>query len=140
MSFCMFVLWFAQEYRLVYKITCKCDSCYAESRKGPFESIPPCKGSGIPPSFSVGCLCQRVKLQGRAGPKYALAQGSLALHTLLVDASVNCFMSNPVGLDCGAMSMRSGEIRTSRSRKQGPQLVGVGRLVSHKYTGFLCRL
>ena len=98
------VMRFPQEDRLVYEITCECNCCYTESGKCSFESIPSREWPGISPGFSVDCVLSVSETRGSWWLNYALAQGSFALHFLLVDADTNSFISNPVGLDCGAMS------------------------------------
>lgn len=39
--------------RVVYEICCKSHSRYSEPGKGALESVPPCEGSGVSPSFTV---------------------------------------------------------------------------------------
>lgn len=84
-------------------------------------------------------LCLSVsETQGSEWLNYALVQGSFALHFLLVDADTNSFISNPVGLDCGAMSTCARIVRAvDRPLNRELGLVDVGDLAAHRLRSFV---
>ena len=43
-----------EEQLLGNNVSGECDGGYSEAREGALEAVPPCKGTGIPPDFTIG--------------------------------------------------------------------------------------